>query len=503
MKAILLIILSLLSLCRSGYSQSLINFDYEGHQITRFDDHGNAIDAHDGKLSFFNGTYYLYGTSYDCGFEWGNKQAPFCGFKVYTSLDLVQWKDEGFLFDAQSSIWQSRCDGKTYGCFRPHVVFNQKTRRYVLWINVYDNRVGYRVFTATTPVGPFKEQKEPTLAINNDMPVAGLNNGDHDLFVDDDGIAYLAYTDWRTKGSIAIERLSTDYLTGTGSVIRSVTDGQTEAPSLFRRREIYYLVYSDPNCGYCAGTGSSYRTSRSPLGPWSGSKKISDNSCGGQPSFVSLIPVDDQAVYLFGVDLWNSGAKNEAQANFFWAPLRFAPDDSIEPINCQETLRLPSKLQNSTLLHVNATAKPGLRTRCDIDRTIAHDQVFTASTSGLVDDLEIPVFKAGYPDAPLTIEIHKADGLRETSSNALFSVSLLSAALQWGAETVKLVPDLAVQKGGTYPIVMKSKSTTGCYGYAFKTGNPARYDPFGISRNGGLTFAEEPGTSMVLTVHTR
>ncbi|MCO5934943.1 hypothetical protein NAF17_05290 [Mucilaginibacter sp. RB4R14] len=46
------------------------------------------------------------------------------------------------------------------------------------------------------------------------MPFAGLNNGDDNTFIDDDGTAYLAFTDWRTKGSITIEKLSADYLTG-------------------------------------------------------------------------------------------------------------------------------------------------------------------------------------------------------------------------------------------------------------------------------------------------
>jgi beta-xylosidase len=134
---------------------------------------------------------------------------------------MVNWRDEGFLFDAKTPVWQSRCDGKTYGCFRPHVVYNAKTKLYVLWINVYDNVVGYRVFTSKTPIGPFNEVAEPHLAVNSDMPAAGLNNGDHDTFIDDDGTAYLAYTDWRTKGTIVIEKLSADYLTGTGEVVKA------------------------------------------------------------------------------------------------------------------------------------------------------------------------------------------------------------------------------------------------------------------------------------------
>lgn len=184
------------------------NFDKEGHQIIRYSNVGDALDAHDGEIAFFNGIYYLYGTSYDCGFEWQNKNAAFCGFKVYSSKDMRNWTDRGFLFNAQTKVWQTRCNGNTYGCFRPHVIYNKQTKKYVLWINVYDNVSGYRVFTSKAPFGPFEEVAEPKLAVNSKAPAGGLNNGDHDTFVDDDGKAYIAYTDWRNKGSIAIEGLT-------------------------------------------------------------------------------------------------------------------------------------------------------------------------------------------------------------------------------------------------------------------------------------------------------
>ena len=290
----------------------------DSRQVIKFSKLGDAIDAHDGEIAYFNGVYYLYGTSYGCGFEWGHKDAPFCGFKVYTSIDLKNWTDKGELFDASTTIWQTRCNGNTYGCFRPHVIYNPRTSTYVLWINVYDNVSGYRVFISKSPIGPFIESAEPKLAVNANAPIGGLNNGDHDTFVDDDGTGYLAYTDWRAKGAIAIERLSPDFLTGTGKVCSGITAGQTEAPSLFKRKGIYYLLYSDPNCGYCGGTGASYRTASSPMGPWSEGIKISDNSCGGQPSFVSSIKLKSGEIFLFGSDLWNNGAKNEALANYYW-----------------------------------------------------------------------------------------------------------------------------------------------------------------------------------------
>jgi hypothetical protein len=44
--------------------------------------------------------------------------------------------------------------------------------------------------------------------------------------------------------------------------------------------------------------------------------------------------------YLYGSDLWNNAAKNEALANYYWQPLSFAADGSIDPLTCQNSFML-------------------------------------------------------------------------------------------------------------------------------------------------------------------
>ncbi|MEO3404208.1 family 43 glycosylhydrolase [Mucilaginibacter sp. CAU 1740] len=477
-------------------AQSIKNFNKNNKQITKFDNLGNAVDAHDGEIALFNGVYYLYGTSYDCGFEWGNKTAPFCGFKTYSSTDLEHWTDRGFMFDAKTPVWQTRCDGKTYGCFRPHVIYNKKTKRYVLWINVYDNRVGYRVFTSKTPVGPFAEVKEPTLAVNSDMPVAGLNNGDHDTFVDDDGTAYLAYTDWRTKGSIVIEKLSDDYLTGSGQYVKSVTTGETEAPGLFKRKGKYYVVYSDPNCGYCSGTGASYRMASSPLGPWSAGVKISDNSCGGQPSFVSTIKVNSETIYLFGSDLWNNAAKNEALANFYWAPLNFNDDGSIKPMECMQT---------ASFTKSKSPVKPTEEfiTGCDIGKNIQRVQSFTASKTGTLKSISFTTFQTGYPDAGLSVEVFESGDNGKPTGVALASITLPADSISWSARNAVVKPNVAVTGGKQYVVIIKSAATKGCYGFAYSDLLMEAKNIASISNDNGASFAAENNRVLKLGVEIR
>lgn len=476
-------------LCADIALAQFVNFDKNGKQIIRFSTSGNAIDAHDGEIAYFDGEYYLYGTSYDCGFEWGNKIAPFCGFKVYVSKDLKSWTDRGYLFDATGQQWQCRCNGKTYGCFRPHVVFNKKIKKYVLWVNVYDNRVGYRVFTASRPTGPFKEVAEPSLAVNNDMPEKGLNNGDHDLFIDEDGTAYLAYTDWRTNGTIVIEKLSSDYLTGTGECVKSVTSGATEAPALFKREGKYYILYSDPNCGYCGGTGTSYKTASSPLGPWSSAKKISDNSCGGQPSFVSVLRYNSKTMYVYGSDLWNNAAKNEALANYFWTPLSFDENGAIKAIDCSN--RIMEKA--GVLSDAKAGNYEASWANCDITNGIQHMQILEAPKSGKLKDISITVFKTGYPDADLVVGVYKVSSDNYPAGPPLYTEKLKADALGWSPKVFSLYPALTVKQGDRFCLVLKSGTSSGCYGAVYSEGSAPGKSGVYKSEEEGKTYTLEPG----------
>ncbi|HEY4414986.1 MAG TPA: family 43 glycosylhydrolase [Verrucomicrobiae bacterium] len=487
---------------------TLVNFNATGNQITRFDSVAAAIDAHDGEIACFNGVFYLYGTSYDCGYEWGNKAAPFCGFKVYTSTDLVNWSDRGFLFDAQTSVWQSRCNGGTYGCYRPHVVFNKKNGLYVLWINVYDNQVGYRVFVSARPTGPFAEIAEPKLAVNSDAPVAGLNNGDHDLFVDDDGTAYIAYTDWRAGGAITVEKLNADYTSGVGEHVQ-ITRGQTEAPALLKRHGKYYILYSDPNCGYCAGTGTSYCSATSPLGPWSSPVKISADSCGGQPSFVSTIKLNTGVIFLYGSDLWNHGAKNEAQANFYWAPLTFAADDSINPIERQNRVSVslsPDTTPPPAPVDLDSTSgTDGFTSFCDIGGDIQRSQAFTATRTGALNAVSFCTFKSGNPNGSLAIEIYQANAASQPVGKALSSILVLPESIGWAPKLITVHPDIMVQAGARYALVIKSTATSGRYGFEYNDSAPYPGGGEAYSNDGGRNFSAETNRACLFRtfIHSR
>jgi hypothetical protein len=95
--ALLMLVVAALTASPAGAATAptITNFDAHGHQVVRFDTAGNAIDAHDGGIVRFSDAYYLYGTSYNCGFTLLETGTPWCGIAVYRSTDLVHWSPAG------------------------------------------------------------------------------------------------------------------------------------------------------------------------------------------------------------------------------------------------------------------------------------------------------------------------------------------------------------------------------------------------------------------------
>ncbi len=279
---------------RPGTTSTLVNFNSAGQQTVRFDTSGNAIDAHDGQLARFGNEYYLYGTSYNCGYRW-QINSSFCGFKVYSSTDLVHWTDRGFVVSAYQCA----------DCFRPHVIYDPATKKYVLWTNDSSTAApgDFRVYTSDSPTGPFTQQALPTLAYDN----CGWDFG---LFQDPvTGRGYMVDTDCPDSDrGLVVEQLSPDDLTSDGQYDVIHMTNQVESPAMFYRNGTYYITMSDPTCGYCTATGTGYLTASSPLGPWSGA------------SVTNAWTIEDGALHVTG------GGIGVSAAGATWTDYTFAAD---------------------------------------------------------------------------------------------------------------------------------------------------------------------------------
>jgi hypothetical protein len=289
-----------------------------------------VIDAHDGSVVQDAGTFWVFGTAYDCGFGLRQVGTRWCGIKAYSSTDLVHWTGRGYAI-APDDLWQQRCAPPRFGCFRPHVARSPATGEWVLWVNTYDSLTGYRVLVAPTPAGPWRETVAPALAVGGH---GNLTRGDQDVFVDSAGRGWLAYTliEAGVPTDIVVERLNPELTSGTGEAV-ALGLGVVEAPSLFERDGRFFLIYSDPACPYCpAGTGLG--SAPSPLGPWTLASTLSARSCEGQPAEVSQLRLAGGPVWLYVSDRWQKGNPNQAAATIWWESLNFRGNGLPVPPRC-------------------------------------------------------------------------------------------------------------------------------------------------------------------------
>jgi len=325
----------------------------------RRDIDSRILDAHDGCLQRFNGKYYLYGTWYGAGDGWGKTNK----YVVYSSPNLKDWTNEGVIL--------KDLPARTY--YRPCAVYNEETHKYVLWYNT-DGKMG--VATAGRPEGPFAE-------LNSDVPLRHKDTGDLGLFVDNDGTAYVTYSyddggdDRKTfpiskepipHHQIAVEKLTPNYLGSTGQVAAPIA-GNSEAPALFRRNNLYYLLF-DNTCAFCAaGSGVRVYIASSPLGPFAykgninrvGSKTRdlpspwtspgtgrADAIVKAQQAYIAKLPGPDGGVYLWMGDRWHSSPDGIKGHDFqYWAVLSFDADGMIEQLENKNTWTIDVLISSS------------------------------------------------------------------------------------------------------------------------------------------------------------
>ena len=307
-KFIALMLLLMIGKMMNVSAQQEISID---NMHLRYDTDGKVIDAHDGRLVKFGNLYYLYGTSYENtdGFVTSNH------YHCYSSPDLKTWTFRGHILDNQPV-------GVYY---RPHVIYNATTRKYVLWYNWYKTLwLGqFGVATSDVPTGPFEIQNTNVATAN---AVGGV--GDLDLFTDTDGKGYLVYTTIGTH-SISIDLLTDDYLSSTRKNSGFILSN-SEACSLFKRNGIYYML-ADYTCAFCnEGSGACVFTASNPLGPYLYVNNINRKSSGS--NFPASSAIDGNII---GANWENSGGWNDNTSSSYpdWLEISFNSAKKINEID--------------------------------------------------------------------------------------------------------------------------------------------------------------------------
>lgn len=290
------------------------------------DNNGVHINAHGGGVLYHDGLYYWFGEHKVAG-RAGNKAQV--GVHVYSSRDLYHWHDDGIALavsdDPESDIAR--------GCIleRPKVIYNEKTKTFVMWFHLELKGQGYNsarsgVAVADEITGPyhFRESFRPD----------GCMARDQTVFVDDDGKAYHLYAS-EDNQTLHIGLLSEDYLRPSGTYIRVFEDRYMEAPAILKHDGVYYFLASGCT-GWKPNTARSARAD-SIWGPWTelGNPCRGVNPAnglgaaktfGGQSTFI--LPIDgEDGAFIAMFDEWRPD--NPIDGRYYWLPVRFEADRMV------------------------------------------------------------------------------------------------------------------------------------------------------------------------------
>ncbi len=237
------------------------------YKVTASNDHNPALDGFyaDPQVLYSNktGKYYIYPTS-DGFTGWSGYY-----FKVFSSDNLVDWKDEGKILDMKAGdvAW---ADGSAWA---PTIVEKKVGDDYKYYYYFSGNYVAgggkqIGVAVADDPTGPFVAEKEPMI---KESPEGWGQQIDPCAFIDP--VSGKSYIYWG-NGYLAAAELNDDMVSVKSKSIKVLTPkGGTNDDYGFR--EGVYVIYRDGTYYFMWSvddTGSpnyhvAYGTAKSPMGP--------------------------------------------------------------------------------------------------------------------------------------------------------------------------------------------------------------------------------------------
>lgn len=214
----------------------------------------------------WNDTVFVY-----TGNDEGGSFFTMNNWRVYSSTDMVNWTDRGFVFGHESIT-----NAKPAGDWAAECIYRNGKFYYYVTVESTKGGRAVAVGVADKPDGPFKE------AYNRHMAGPNWDYIDPTVFVDDDDQAYIYWG----NPKLYYAKLKEDMITIDGQI--NVTDmsrgfapnGEsskyTEGPWIHKRGNKYYMIYAS----HGIPEKISYSWSDSPTGPWEWKGVILDQHSG-------------------------------------------------------------------------------------------------------------------------------------------------------------------------------------------------------------------------------
>ncbi|KAH8177905.1 glycosyl hydrolases family 43 domain-containing protein [Sarocladium implicatum] len=245
----------------------------------------------DPDTGFYNGEYWIFPT-------WSDVYEKQTHLDAFSSPDLVTWTKHSNIITTEEVSWAHKA------MWAPaHIERNGK---YYLYFGANDIQIpeieeglvgGIGVGVADSPGGPYKD------AIGKPL-IADFHNGaqpiDQDVFIDDDGQAYIYYGG-HSHANVA--KLNEDMISlGTfddGTTFKEITpENFVEGSYMIKRNGVYYFMWSEGGWG-SSDYSVSYAMSDNPLGPFERVAKIleQDDAVARSSGHNGIIHVPDTDIY--------------------------------------------------------------------------------------------------------------------------------------------------------------------------------------------------------------
>jgi hypothetical protein len=276
------------------------------------DTSGNVVHAHGGGIIKVGSYYYWFGES-------RNADSSFKAVTVYRSSDLVTWE-----FRNNALTQSSATELASANIERPKVMYNAATGQFVMWMHKETatdySQARAAVAVSSTVDGSYSYR-------GSFRPFNQYMSRDINVFVDDDGAGYMVSAA-NENYDLNVYRLTSDY-TNVSSLVRSWPGDHREAPALFKRNGVYFMITS-------AATGWSpnqqkYSAATSISGSWSGWANVGDaTGYGSQSTAVLAVQGSQTTSYLYLGDRWGPGfGATYADSQYVWLPLTFPSNTSL------------------------------------------------------------------------------------------------------------------------------------------------------------------------------
>ncbi|MEU0877442.1 glycoside hydrolase family 43 protein [Lentzea sp. NPDC005914] len=185
-------------------------------------------------------------------------------WRVLSSTDAATWTDHG----AKANLGTFRWAGADAWASE----VEPRNGKYYWYTSVNGNGPGWMdigVAVGDSPLGPFTDAKGGPLISDSTPNSSGLNI-DPTVFTDDDGQAYLY---WGSYWGARAAKLKPNMIELDGPVVTPQgLDNFWEAPFMFKRNGLYYMIYAANDTNGCVTSSSyacqRYATATSPMGPW-------------------------------------------------------------------------------------------------------------------------------------------------------------------------------------------------------------------------------------------